>query len=89
MRLTETKLRRTIRKAILEYGRFRSPTKSGKRDWVIVCDWTKSPDPKDHRYGTGVYAEYFGTKAEAEHKAKQYSKERGVHMWVEEGYEEG
>ena len=91
MKIAESQLRRTIRKVISEYGRYgrNRNDRDRKRDWVIVCDWTKSPDPKDHRWGTAVYAEHFGTRAQAEYKAKQYSKERGVRMWVEEGYEQG
>ena len=92
MRMTENRLRIIIREAIRNrwkdpYPRRRNQEK--KRDWVIVCDWTKSSDPKDHRHGTAVYAEHYGTKASAEFKAKQYSKERGIRMWVEEGYEQG
>lgn len=89
MKITESQLRRTIRKAISEYGRYNRRNQDRKRDWVIVCDWTKHPNPEKHRNGTSVWAEHFGTKAEAKYKAKQYAKEQGVHMWVEEGYEEG
>jgi len=89
MRITESRLRRIIREAIRNRWKDPYPTrgrnKEQKQLWVIVCDWTKHSDPKKHYYGEAVYAEHFGTKAEAEYQAKQSSKEIGAPMWVEEG----
>ena len=86
MKITETKLRRMIRNVISEYGRRRSQER--KQHWVIVCDWTKSPDTSLHRYGEAVFAEYFGTKADAQRQARVYSKEEGVPMWIESSAED-
>ena len=86
MRLTETKLRRIIRNVISEYGRNRS--KERKQQWVIVADWTSHEDPSKHGWGEQVYAEYFGTEADAKRKALQYQKEIGVPMTIEPSVED-
>lgn len=65
-----------------------SESPSRKQHWVIVCDWTQSPDPSHHRYGEAVYAEYFGTRSEAQRKADEYSREWGVQMYIEESDED-
>tara|TARA_B100002019_G_scaffold277402_1_gene277177 strand:+ start:3043 stop:3207 length:165 start_codon:yes stop_codon:yes gene_type:complete len=54
-----------------------------------VCDWTQHSDPSKHKYGEAVYAEYFGTKRDAERKALQYAREEHAPMYVEPGFEEG
>jgi len=85
-RFDEASLRRVIRKIIAEYGRTRS--KERKQHWVIVCDWTSHEDPSKHKNGEAVYAEYFGTKANAQRKAQMYSKEIGASMWIESSVED-
>lgn len=75
-----------IRKVISEYGRNRP--KERKQHWVIVCDWTSHKDPSKHKNGEAIYAEYFGTEANAKRKARMYSKEIGAPMWVESSIED-
>jgi len=89
MKITESQLRRTIRKAISEYGHYNRRNQERKQDWVIMADWTKHDDPDMHGGGIGPWTEHFGTKREAEKLARKLSNEKGCPMWVEEGYEEG
>ena len=86
MRLTETNLRQIIQYVISEYGRNRS--KNRKQHWVIVADWTSHKDPSNHKYGEAVYAEYFGTEANAKRKALQYQREVGAFMTIEPSVED-
>ena len=86
MKIRETKLRRIIRNVISEYGRNRP--KERKQNWVIVCDWTSHKDPSKQKNGEAVYAEYFGTEANANRKARMYSKEIGARMWIESSVED-
>ena len=75
-----------MRSVISEYGRRRPQER--KQHWVIVCDWTQSSDESLHRHGEAVFAEYFGTKSDAQRKARMYSKEEGAPMWVEPSVED-
>ena len=91
MKLTESKLRSIIRETIR--NRWKDPhsrrrNQKEKQHWVIVCDWSQHPDESKHWWGEQVIAEYFGTKRDAERKARMHSKEEGAPMWVEPSVED-
>lgn len=87
MKITRRQLRKIIKESWKDpYPSHRRQQK--KQHWVIVCDWTTHSDPSNHKYGEAVYAEYFGTKKDAERKALQYQREEGAFMHVESGSED-
>lgn len=92
MKITENKLRSIIRETIK--NRWKDPYPSrrkqqGKQNWVILCDWSQHSDKSKHHWGEQVFAEYFGTKRDAERKALEYAREENAPMRVELSYEEG
>ena len=82
MKITRSQLRKIIKEAYKDPYSSRRRQQE-KRHWVIVCDWTSHSDPSKHKNGEAVYAEYFGTKRNAERKALQYQREVGAFMSVE------
>ena len=89
MKITRRQLRRIIAEAYSYKDPYPSRRKQQKEQhWVIVCDWTSHKDPSKHKNGEQVYAEYFGTEADAKRKALQYQKEIGVPMTIEPSVED-
>ena len=84
MKVTRRQLRKIIREAYSYKDPYPSRRKQqGKQNWVIVCDWSQHPDKSKHAWGEQVFAEYFGTKRDAERKALEYAREENAPMYVE------